>query len=82
MLVAKSGLNVKHDVVSTRLIDEGYSGEIVVKLQNLGEHDYTVKAGDKISQLVIVPVRYEPVEVVDSFEGGERGESGFGSTGR
>ena len=83
MLVSKSGLNVRNDITSTGLIDEGYSGEIVVKLYN---HDYTkgyrVYRRDKISQLVIIPVKYEPVEIVDEIGSGERGEAGFGSTGR
>lgn len=82
LLVSKSGLNVKHGITSTGLIDEGYSGEIVVKLYNHGGYDYTIKKGDKISQLVIIPVRYEAVEIVDEIYGGERGDAGFGSTGR
>lgn len=83
ILISKSGLNVNHDITSTGLIDEGYTGEIVVKLHNHGGYDYEVKAGDKISQLVIVPVLYEPIELVDSLEETtERGNAGFGSTGR
>lgn len=82
LLVSKSGLNVKHGIVSTGLIDEGYSGEIVVKLYNHGGYDAKVMAGEKISQLVILPVRYEPVEIVDEIGSGERGNAGFGSTGR
>lgn len=83
LLVSKSGLNVRHDITSTGLIDEGYTGEILVKLFNHGGKDYKVKAGDKISQLVIVPVLYEDVTVVYDFEQKtERGSDGFGSTGR
>lgn len=83
LLVSKSGLNTKHDLTSTGLVDEGYSGEIMVKLYNHGEDSYQVNAGDKITQLVIIPVRYEDVELVDDLgECGERGDSGFGSTGR
>ena len=83
VLISKSGLNTKHDITSTGLIDEGYDGEIIVKLYNHGGYDYEVKAGDKISQLVIVPVFYEEVEVVDDFnQVTERGSEGFGSTGR
>lgn len=83
LLVSKSGLNIKHDITSTGLIDESYSGEIVVKLINHGGYDYKVEAGEKISQLVIVPVLYEDIEIVDDLmmEGG-RGDNGFGSTGR
>lgn len=82
LLVSKSGLNVKRGITSTGLIDEGYSGEITVKLYNHGGRDYTIRKGDKISQLVILPVLYEPVEIVDEIDGGERGDAGFGSTGR
>lgn len=82
LLVSKSGLNTKHELTSTGLVDDGYCGEIMVKLYNHGETSYQVKAGDKISQLVVIPVRYEPIEIVDSIEGGERGQNGFGSTGR
>lgn len=82
LLMSKSGLNVNHRVTSTGLIDEGYSGEIMVRLYNHGEEPYDVHPGDKITQLVIVPCRYyEPVRV-ESVEGGERGDAGFGSTGR
>lgn len=81
LLVSKSGLNVFQDITSTGLIDEGYSGEIVVKLYNHGESPTYIKAGSKISQLVVIPVRYEPVWLVDVIRGGERGDNGFGSTG-
>ena len=81
IMISKSGLNVKHGLTSTGLIDEGYSGEIVVKLYNHSKSSYMVLAGEKISQLVIVPVLYEPVEIVDEITGGARGENGFGSTG-
>lgn len=83
VIISKSGLNVKHDITSTGLIDEGYDGEIVVKMINHGGLDYKVEAGDKISQLVIVPVLYEPIEVVNDLEqDSDRGSAGFGSTGR
>lgn len=83
VLISKSGLNVKHDITSTGLIDEGYTGEIVVKLYNHGGYDYKVNAGDKISQLVIVPVLYAPFEIVDELDvDSERGSHGFGSTGK
>lgn len=83
LLVSKSGLNVKHSITSTGLIDEGYTGEILVKLYNHSSEIYEGKAGDKISQLVVIPVRYEPVELVDELDKGTgRGGNGFGSTGR
>ena len=82
VMISKSGLNVKHDITSTGLIDEGYTGEIVVKLHNHGNYDYHVFAGDKISQLVIVPVLYEDVEIVDALDFSDRAGNGFGSSGR
>ena len=82
VVIAKSGLNVKHDLTSTGLIDEGYTGEIIVKLYNHGNKPYTVEIGDKISQLVIQPVLYEDCELVESFPETERGSCGFGSSGR
>ena len=83
VLISKSGLNVKHDLTSTGLIDQGYEGSIVVKLYNHGNNDYTICRGNKISQLVVVPVRYETVNIVESiFSNSERGENGFGSTGK
>lgn len=83
LMVSKSGLNVKHDITSTGLIDEGYSGEIMVKLYNHGSDSYQVEAGDKISQLVVIPVRYEKIELVEEIESeSERKNNGFGSTGR
>lgn len=82
LLVSKSGLNVRHDITSTGLIDEGYTGSIVVKLYNHGGEDYAFETGDKITQLVVVPVVCEPLEQVSAFNTTERGDNGFGSTGR
>ena len=83
MLKSKSGLNVKHGITSEGVIDVGYTGSIVAKLYNNSDEDYTVNAGDKISQLVIVPVIYEGIELVDDLEeDSDRGSHGFGSTGR
>lgn len=82
LLVSKSGLNVNHGITSTGLIDEGYTGEIMVKLYNHSYENYLVHAGDKISQLVIIPVLYEDINFVDSLdENTDRGNKGFGSTG-
>lgn len=81
-LKSKSGLNVKHGITSEGVIDFGYTGSIVVKLYNHSGYDYTVNEGDKISQLVILPIRTPELELVDSLEDTERGKGGFGSTGR
>ena len=83
LLVSKSGLNVNHGITSTGLIDEGYTGEILVKLYNNSDENYLVHAGDKISQLVVIPVLYEDIHFVDSLdENTERGDKGFGSSGK
>ena len=83
LLVSKSGLNTNHDITSTGLIDEGYDGEIVVKLYNHGKEDYYVHAGDKITQFVLLNCEYPYVEYVTEFDKkGERGSNGFGSSGR
>lgn len=83
VIMSRSGLNMKHNITTTGLVDESFRGEIRVKLYNHGIVDYDVKAGDRIAQLVVVPVRYESVELVDSLDmDTERGENGFGSTGK
>ena len=82
LIISKSGLNTKHNIVSTGLIDEGYTGEIVIKLYNLGRDMYFVNKGDKISQIVFVDVRHDDLRYVPELDGGPRGANGFGSTGR
>ena len=79
---SKSGLMVKHDITSDGLVDYGYTGSIKVKLFNHGTEDYYVRRSDKISQLVIVPVLTPTLQVVDELDETERGEKGFGSSGR
>lgn len=79
---SKSGLNVKHGIQSEGVIDVGYSGSIIVKLFNHSGHDYKVNKGDKISQLVILPIWQPDLELVDELEEKERGNNGFGSSGR
>lgn len=82
MVKSKSGLNVKHGLTSEGVIDVGYTGSIVVKLYNHSGYDYKVEEGDKISQLVIVPILTPELELVNSLDDTERGNGGFGSTGR
>lgn len=82
MVKSKSGLNVKHGLTSEGVIDVGYTGSIVVKLYNNSEYYYTVNAGDKITQLVILPIITPELELVEELESTERGTGGFGSTGR
>ena len=79
---SKSGLNENHGLTAEGVIDCGYTGSIRVKLYNHTTEPYHFKAGDKIAQLVILPCVLLPLEEVDSLEDTERGEGGFGSTGR
>lgn len=82
MLKSKSGLNVKHDIVGEGVIDSGYTGSIHVKLYNHGTESYVIEVGDKISQLVIIPILTPEIELTDSLEATDRGNGGFGSSGR
>lgn len=82
MLKSKSGLNIKHDILTEGVIDEGFDGEIVVKVYNHGNEGISFNVGDKITQLVIMPVIYPDFEQVDEIASGERGSNGYGSTGR
>lgn len=81
-LKSKSGLNVNKNITSEGVIDAGYTGSVVAKLYNHGDDPVSFSAGDKITQIVFLPV-YIPDElkVVESFEETERGDRGFGSTG-
>lgn len=81
-LKSKSGLMCKFGLVSEGVIDVGYSGSIVVKLFNHSGYDYEVHKGDKISQLVILPILTPYLEVVDELDESGRGNNGFGSSGR
>ncbi len=81
MVKSKSGLNVKHGITSEGVIDVGYTGNIVVKLYNHSDKPYGFKAGDKISQLVIMPILTPTFVQVDELEETDRGNNGFGSTG-
>ncbi len=84
LLVSKSGLNVKHGITSTGLIDEGYTGSIKVKLYNHTESDYRVESGDKITQLVVIPVLHPDIRFksADELTETERGDGCLGSTGK
>lgn len=82
-LFSKSGLNVKYDIVSLGgTVDSGFTGSVVVKLYNLGDEDYVFEAGDKIVQIVFMPCGSFAMTQVDSLEDTERGDKGFGSSGR
>jgi dUTP pyrophosphatase len=82
MLKSKSGLNVIHGITSEGVIDVGYTGSIKVKLYNHSGYDYKVEAGDKITQLVIMPIIIPELELVDELGDTDRGNNGFGSSGK
>lgn len=79
---SKSGLMVISSITTDGTIDAHYTGSIRVKLFNKGGSKYYVQAGDKIAQLVIVPCLLPDLELVDCMEDTDRGDNGFGSTGR
>ena len=81
-LKSKSGLNVRHGITSEGVIDAGYTGSMVVKMHNLSDRDYLVKNGDKISQLVLLPIITPDLILADSLDESDRGDKGFGSSGR
>lgn len=80
----RSGLAASFGITLTNspgLIDSNYRGEIKVILQNTGKDDFEVKRGDRIAQLVIMPVHQAEFIEVDELPGSDRGEGGFGSSG-
>jgi len=84
MLLPRSGLGHKHGIVLgnlTGLIDSDYQGQIFVSCWNRGHQTFTINPGDRIAQMVIVPVVQADFEFVDSFDESKRGAGGFGHTG-
>lgn len=81
-LKSKSGLNVKSGILSEGVIDSGYTGGIVAKLYNHSDKEKVFEKGDKITQLVILPIPNIEMVQVESLEDTERGNNGFGSSGR
>ena len=81
ILLPKSGLMTNRDIITFGVVDESYRGEVLVHMFNLSDEDYSVRAGDKNSQMLVVPMRYDAVEIAEELSEGERGDAGFGSTG-
>ena len=78
----RSGLSVNHKIeVGAGCIDVGYIGEVKAHLYNLGTDPYKVNIGDKIAQLLTLPINLSPYVPVDSLEKSDRGEDGFNSSG-
>lgn len=81
-LKSKSGLNVKHSILSEGVIDCGYTGTIVVKLYNHSDIDYKIEKGNKITQIVFLPIPSITLKQVECLENSDRGNNGFGSSGK
>lgn len=79
----KSGLAVKHGIQTMGgVIDSGYRGEVVVTVYNASEKTHTFEKGDKVGQILIQKIEGPEIEVVEELSDSERGEDGFGSTGK
>ena len=85
VILPRSGLGHKHGIVLgnlTGLIDSDYQGPLMVSVWNRGREPYTVQPGERIAQLVVVPVVQVDLEVVEDFAATSRGAGGFGHSGR
>lgn len=85
VLLPRSGLGHKHGLVLgnlTGLIDSDYQGQLFVSIWNRGSKSYTIEIGERIAQLVFVPVAQGQFRQVDEFEASDRGAGGFGHSGR
>ena len=85
ILLPRSGLGHKHGIVLGNLvglIDSDYQGQLMVSCWNRGDKTFVVEAGERIAQMVIVPVIQPEFHIVDEFEESQRGTGGFGSTGQ
>lgn len=85
LLLPRSGLGHKHGLVLGNLvglIDSDYQGEVMISCWNRGHADFTILPGDRIAQMVFVPVEQVEFDIVDRFEVSQREEGGFGHTGR
>ena len=85
MLLPRSGLGHKHGIVLGNLvglIDSDYQGQLMVSCWNRSPAAFTLEPMERLAQLIIVPVMQVGFDIVDNFESSERGEGGFGSTGK
>ena len=85
VILPRSGLGHKHGIVLGNLvglIDSDYQGQLFVSCWNRGDTAFDIDVGDRIAQLVIVPVAQATFRIVEDFDASERGEGGFGSSGR
>ena len=85
MILPRSGLGHKHGIVLGNLvglIDSDYQGELMVSCWNRGHQAFTIEPGERIAQMVLVPVVQAQLEIVSDFDNSQRGAGGFGHTGR
>ncbi|MCJ8168212.1 dUTP diphosphatase [Atopomonas sediminilitoris] len=85
LILPRSGLGHKHGIVLGNLvglIDSDYQGELMVSCWNRGSQAFTVEVGERLAQLVLVPVVQAKFDLVDSFDDSERGAGGFGHSGK
>jgi len=82
LLTSKSGLMANHGILNTGTIDSGYRGSLKAVLFNLGENILEIRKGMKVTQLVLFPIITPEIEIVNELDGSERGNGGFGSTGK
>ena len=85
MILPRSGLGHKHGIVLGNLvglIDSDYQGQLQVSCWNRGDSSFTIAPGDRIAQLVLVPVIQAQLDITDSFIESERAQGGFGHTGK
>jgi len=79
---SRSGLSVKQNIeTGAGWIDADYRGEVKIELKNFSSRDFVVEEGDRIAQLIILPIAMPELELTDSLPSSERGTGGFGSTG-
>ena len=84
VILPRSGLGHKHGIVLgnlTGLIDSDYQGPLMVSMWNRSQNDFIVEPGDRIAQLVFVPIVQAEFEIVDEFTASDRADGGFGHTG-
>ena len=85
VIIPRSGLGHKHGIVLGNLvglIDSDYQGELLISCWNRGTNDFRIEPGERIAQLVVVPIVQAEFEVVEDFAASDRGGGGFGHTGR
>ena len=85
LVLPRSGLGHKHGVVLGNLvglIDSDYQGELMISCWNRSANEFTIEPGERVAQLILVPIVQTEFQIVDEFEHTSRGTAGFGSSGR